>query len=390
MNKIKASKILKSKINFNFLKLFCMKKKRLVTGLTPTGHLTIGNYFGVLKPLKKYLTEDYELFIFIANLHGLSIPTNINPKILRQNIIELMLVINGIGISNNVNNCFFYLQSDHNLNPYLGFLSQFFVNIGDLERMTQYKDKKNKFKNTNKTSFIPVGLLTYPTLMAADIYLYDANIVPVGDDQKQHIELTKKLAQKINNYIGTEVLTIPTFHTPKKGSRIMSLTNPEKKMSKSDININSSIYLLDDDETIKNKIMKSKTDSFSKIKDNYEKEQLGISNLLTIYSLTQSENFNLKKYIQKVNSNSVPYKKLKIDVANSLIQELKSLRASISDQIKLNNLTISSFQAFLDKNKNWYPDFYKDKNWLFKKNLIEKEGSKLMNKLLKSLGLQIK
>ena len=245
--------------------------ERILTGIKPTGQLTLGNYIGVLKNLKKE-TERGECFYFIADLHALTLP--IEPEVLRQNSIDLACFYLAAGIDTKKANLF--LQSSVSAHAELNAIMQNYLYMGELSRMTQFKDKSSKMKE----SAIGLGLFAYPVLMASDIILYDANIVPVGEDQVQHVELTRDLVNRFNNRYG-EVLTLPKYEMRKVGARIMSLSDPSKKMSKSDPK--GDIFLKDDLTTIRKKIMSAVTDSGSEIKYDVENKP-GISNLLTIYA----------------------------------------------------------------------------------------------------------
>jgi tryptophanyl-tRNA synthetase len=244
---------------------------RILTGIKPTGQLTLGNYIGVLKHLKEE-TERGECFYFIADLHALTLP--IEPEVLRQNSIDLACFYLAAGIDTSKANLF--LQSSVSAHAELNAIMQNYLYMGELSRMTQFKDKSSKMKE----SAIGLGLFAYPVLMACDIVLYDANIVPVGEDQVQHVELTRDLVNRFNNRYG-EVLTLPKYEMRKVGARIMSLSDPTKKMSKSDPK--GDIFLKDDLAVIRKKIMSAVTDSGSEVKYDVENKP-GISNLLTIYA----------------------------------------------------------------------------------------------------------
>lgn len=251
-------------------------KKKLVSGITATGSLTLGNYIGAIKNFVK-LQDEYDMFIFVADLHALTI--DIEPKQLRENKRNIMAMYLACGLDENKVTLFH--QSDVPAHGQMNWLMENMTTIGELERMTQFKDKSEKNRESNGTVKIKTGLLTYPALMAGDILLYDANIVPVGIDQKQHLELARNIAERFNNKYGN-TLTIPEVYIAKVGSKIMSLQDPTKKMSKSDSNTKSFISLFDKPEDAYNKIKKSVTDSEGKIYISNEKP--GILNLLTIYA----------------------------------------------------------------------------------------------------------
>ena len=244
---------------------------RILTGIKPTGQLTLGNYIGVLKHLPQAIDRG-ESFIFIADLHALTLP--IDPEVLRQNSIDLACFYLAAGLD--PNKATLFLQSSVSAHAELNAIFQNYLYMGELSRMTQFKDKASKMKE----SAIGLGLFAYPVLMAADIVLYDATIVPVGEDQVQHVEITRDLVNRFNNRYG-DVLQMPKAEIRKVGARIMSLSDPTKKMSKSDPK--GDIFLKDDLKTIRKKIMSAVTDSGSEIKYDVENKP-GISNLLTIYA----------------------------------------------------------------------------------------------------------
>ena len=245
--------------------------ERILTGIKPTGQLTLGNYIGVLKNLPKAIDRG-ESFIFIADLHALTLP--IDPEVLRHNSIDLACFYLAAGLD--PNKATLFLQSSVSAHAELNAIFQNYLYMGELSRMTQFKDKASKMKE----SAIGLGLFAYPVLMAADIVLYDATIVPVGEDQVQHVEITRDLVNRFNNRYGN-VLQMPKAEMRKVGARIMSLSDPTKKMSKSDPK--GDIFLKDDLKTIRKKIMSAVTDSGSEIKYDVENKP-GISNLLTIYA----------------------------------------------------------------------------------------------------------
>ena len=245
--------------------------ERILTGIKPTGQLTLGNYIAVLKNLKQQMDRG-ECFIFIADLHALTLP--IEPEVLKQNSIDLAAFYLAAGLDPDRSALF--LQSSVSAHAELNAILQNYLYMGELSRMTQFKDKSSKMKE----SAIGLGLFAYPVLMASDIVLYDATIVPVGEDQVQHVELTRDLVNRFNNRYG-DVLTMPKAELRKVGKRIMSLSDPLVKMSKSDPK--GDIFLKDEPAVIRKKIMSAVTDSGSEVKFDVENKP-GISNLLTIYS----------------------------------------------------------------------------------------------------------
>ena len=244
--------------------------ERILTGIKPTGQLTLGNYIAVLKNLKN-MNDRGECFIFIADLHALTLP--IEPEVLRQNSIDLAAFYLAAGLDPKKNALF--LQSSVSAHAELNVIMQNYLYMGELSRMTQFKDKSAKLKE----NAIGLGLFAYPVLMACDIVLYDATTIPVGEDQVQHIELTRDLVNRINNRYG-EILTMPKAELRKVGKRIMSLSDPTVKMSKSDPK--GDIFLKDEPAVIRKKIMSAVTDLGCEVKYD-EENKPGISNLIQIY-----------------------------------------------------------------------------------------------------------
>ncbi|HHT66981.1 MAG TPA: tryptophan--tRNA ligase [Erysipelotrichaceae bacterium] len=244
--------------------------ERILTGIKPTGQLTLGNYIAVLKNLRKMMDRG-ECFIFIADLHALTLP--IEPETLRQNSIDLAAFYLAAGLDPERSALF--LQSSISAHAELNAIMQNYLYMGELSRMTQFKDKSSRMKE----NAIGLGLFSYPVLMACDIVLYDANTVPVGEDQVQHIELTRDLVNRFNNRYG-KILTVPKASVTKVGKRIMSLSNPLTKMSKSDPK--GDIFLKDEPMVIRKKIMSAVTDTGSEVKFDAVNKP-GISNLLSIY-----------------------------------------------------------------------------------------------------------
>lgn len=304
------------------------RKKVLLSGITATGKLTIANYIGAIKNMVN-LQEKYDSYIFIADLHALTLP--IEPEQLNKNKNDLFALYLACGINPDKSTLFF--QSDVLEHGMMEWLITVNTTIGELSRMTQFKDKSTKIKSPNGMDTIPTGLLMYPTLMVGDILLYNADLIPVGIDQKQHVELTRNIVQRLNNKYKTS-FNEPNPYIPNVGAKIMSLVEPTKKMSKSDKNDKASIYLLDDPEVAYKKIMKAVTDSENKIYISNEKP--GILNLLTIYSalndLTLEESENKFK-----NKN---YGELKISVAESVKSLLMNIQSKYKDMLlRINELS---------------------------------------------------
>lgn len=296
-------------------------KKRLVSGITATGTLTIGNYIGAIKNFVK-LQDKYELFIFVADLHALTI--DIKPDKLRKNKKDIMALYVAAGLDPKKTTLFY--QSDIKAHGQMNWIMENQTSIGELSRMTQFKDK-SKVKQENGTEMVRTGLLTYPTLMAGDILLYNPEIVPIGKDQKQHIELTRTIAKRFNNKYG-ETFEIPKEYFGKVGSKIMSLTEPLKKMSKSSDKIKSYISLLDNPEVAYKKIQKAVTDSEGKVYISENKP--GVVNLLTIYSsLKNIELVDAEKYFKDFN-----YKEFKHEVGVTVKEFLLDLQLKYDKAIK--------------------------------------------------------
>ena len=246
-------------------------KKVLFSGMQATGNLTLGNYLGALKNWVT-LSDEYECFYSVVDMHSITVRQD--PATLRKRARALLILYIAAGLDPE-KNCIYY-QSHVSGHAELAWILNCFTYMGELNRMTQFKDKAARHADN-----INAGLFTYPVLMAADILLYQADVVPVGVDQKQHLEITRDIAERFNNLYGP-VFTIPEPYIGKVGAKIMSLQDPEKKMSKSDENPNASIYLMDDPDTIMRKCKRAVTDSESAVL--YRDEQPGVKNLINIYS----------------------------------------------------------------------------------------------------------
>jgi len=247
-------------------------KKRIFSGAQPTGELHIGNYLGALKNWVA-LQDEYDCLYCIVNLHAITLPQD--PRVLRQKTLDLARIYLAAGVDPERSDIF--IQSDVPEHAELAWTLSCIARMGELERMTQFKDKGKG--NTERAG---VGLFTYPILMASDILLYQTDLVPVGQDQKQHLELTRDLAERFNRDFG-ETFKVPEPFIPPVGANILSIQDPSKKMSKSDENPNGSIFLLDDADTIAKKIKRAVTDSGTEI--NFDETRPAIRNLLTIYQL---------------------------------------------------------------------------------------------------------
>ncbi|RJS61714.1 tryptophan--tRNA ligase [Bacillus sp. PK3_68] len=246
--------------------------KTIFSGIQPSGTITLGNYIGALKQFTE-LQDDYNCYFCIVDQHAITVPQD--RLKLRQNIRSLAALYIAVGID--PKKATLFIQSEVPAHAQAGWMLQCVAYIGELERMTQFKDK-----SAGKEA-VSAGLLTYPPLMAADILLYGADLVPVGEDQKQHLELTRDLAERFNRKYN-DIFTIPEVRIPKSGARVMSLQDPAKKMSKSDPNAKAFISLLDDPKQIEKKIKSAVTDSDGIVKFDKESKP-GLSNLLSIYSV---------------------------------------------------------------------------------------------------------
>ena len=246
-------------------------KKVLFSGMQATGNLTLGNYLGALKNWVT-LSDEYECFYSVVDMHSITVRQD--PATLRKRARALLTLYIAAGLDPK-KNCIYY-QSHVSAHAELAWILNCFTYMGELNRMTQFKDKSAKHADN-----INAGLFTYPVLMAADILLYQADVVPVGVDQMQHLEITRDIAERFNNIYG-DVFTVPEAYIGKVGAKIMSLQEPSKKMSKSDENPNASIYLMDDPDTIMRKCKRAVTDS--EAQGLYRDAQPGIKNLIDIYS----------------------------------------------------------------------------------------------------------
>ncbi len=323
--------------------------KRILTGLKPSGELTLGSYVGAIKQIIE-MQDKYDSFLFVPDLHAITVPQD--SKMLKERIIKNVALYLACGVDYNKNTI--YIQSENLYHTNLSWILECNTYFGEASRMTQYKDKASKNEN------ISVGLFTYPILMAADILIYDANYVPVGIDQKQHVELARDIARRFNNKYG-DVFVVPEPIIPKSGEKIMDLQNPTKKMSKSDETYKGVILLLDDEKTIRKKIMSAVTDSENKIY--YDKENKpGISNLIVIYATLS--NLSIEDVENKFKNNN--YGEFKKSVADLVVETLMTIQEKY---YKILNSDI--INKILDEGK------YK----------TEKIARKKYNEVLKCVGL---
>ena len=299
-------------------------KKVLFSGMQATGTLTLGNYLGALKNWLT-LSKEYECFYGVVDLHSITVRQD--PAELRKRARNLLILYIAAGLDPK-ENCI-YFQSHVSGHAELSWILNCFTYMGELNRMTQFKDKAQKHADN-----INAGLFTYPVLMAADILLYQSDVVPVGIDQMQHLELTRDIAQRFNNIYG-DVFTVPEAYLGKQGAKIMSLQDPSKKMSKSDENPNASIYLLDDEDTIMRKCKRAVTDSEALIC--YSDDQPGIKNLLDIYcTCTDTATDDALKTFE-----GKGYGELKAAVGEAVVSVLKPLQQRFNE--------LSKDKAYIDE-----------------------------------------
>ena len=321
--------------------------EKILTGLQPTGVITLGNYIGAIKQMIKY-QDMYESYIFIADMHSITIPQD--PIELSKNIKSLLALYLACGIDSKKNKIF--LQSENEYHANISWLLECNTYYGELSRMTQFKDKSKK--NANFTS----GLLTYPVLMAADILAYDVDYVAVGVDQRQHVELARDIAERFNKKFGN-TFKMPNPLMTKEGTKIMDLVDPTKKMSKSSENQKGVIRLLDDPEIIRKKIMGATTDSEMKICFDVENKP-GISNLINIYASLTGKTIKEVEEIFK----DKKYGELKSSVADVVIQELSVIQKRYYEIINSGELN-----KILDDGINFTRNISKNKFELMKNKM---------------------
>ncbi len=287
-----------------------MDKKTVFSGIQASGSLHLGNYLGAIRNWAT-MQYDYNNYFCVVDLHTVTVPQD--PASLRVNIKEVAGLLFAAGIDEE--NSVVFIQSDVKAHSELAWLLNCITPMGWLHRMTQFKEKSEKQKEE-----VSVGLFDYPVLQAADILLYDTHLVPVGEDQKQHVELCRDIAQRFNYRYGDDVFVLPEAHIPPVGGRVMGLSNPEKKMSKSEEKKEDSIFLLDTPDQILNKVKKATTDSLRDI--SFDEERPGICNLLTIYQLLTAKN---REEIEDHFAGK-SYKDLKEQVAEVVIESLRPLQ----------------------------------------------------------------
>lgn len=291
-----------------------MSKRVVFSGIKPSGDLTIGNYFGAIRNWAQDLGDGTNIFC-VVDMHAITVPQE--PEILNNRTLDIASLYIASGLD--PDKCIFFVQSHNPDHANLCWILNNFVSFGQMKRMTQFKEK------SEKSDFVSAGLFDYPVLMAADILLYDTTEVPVGDDQKQHVELTRDIAVSFNSKMG-ETFTVPKPIIPKTGARIKSLQDPTKKMSKSDENSNATVFMLDNEEQIRKKIGSAVTDSDNSVK--YDpKQKPGVSNLIEILSLSTDRSIS---EIENEHKDS-GYKEFKDAVAQAVVGVLKPIQKKYKD-----------------------------------------------------------
>lgn len=290
------------------------QKKVIFSGIQPSGELTLGNYLGALKNWVK-LQDQYDCYYCIVDMHAITVKQE--PKDLRRRTLEVLSIYIAAGIDPEKNTLF--IQSHVPAHAEAAWLLNCNTYMGELSRMTQFKDKSQRYGNN-----ISAGLFNYPVLMVADILLYQADLVPVGVDQKQHLELTRDVAERFNNTY-SETFKIPEPYIPEAGAKIMDLQEPTKKMSKSSDNPNSYILIMDPPEVIRKKVSRAVTDSLGVVK--YSDEQPGVKNLMTILSVIKG------KTIEEIEKEyeGQGYAQFKKDVGEAIVEELEPIQKKVKD-----------------------------------------------------------
>lgn len=285
------------------------EKKIILSGIQPTGTFTLGNYIGAIKNWEK-LQDEYNCAYFIADLHSLTVRQD--PAALRRQSIDAFALLLACGID--PEKSLIFIQSHVPAHSELSWILSCYTQFGELSRMTQFKDKSAKHADN-----VNAGLFTYPALMAADILLYQADLVPVGVDQKQHLEFTRDIATRFNNVYGN-TFKLPEAYIPKAGAKVMSLQEPTKKMSKSDENTNAFISILDEPNVIINKFKRAVTDSDKEVC--YREGKDGINNLMTIYSVVTGR--TMEQIEQEFEGRG--YGDFKLAVGEAVAEELRPIR----------------------------------------------------------------
>ncbi|HAQ40076.1 MAG TPA: tryptophan--tRNA ligase [Clostridiales bacterium] len=325
-------------------------KKVIFSGMQPSGSLTLGNYLGALKNWVK-LQSEYDCYYCVVDMHAITVPKE--PKDLRKNTLEVLA--NYIAAGLDPKQVTLFIQSHVSAHAELGWVLNCLTYFGELGRMTQFKDKTKRLESSS----IPAGLFTYPVLMAADILLYQADLVPVGEDQRQHLEITRDIAQRFNNRY-SETFKVPEAFISKDGAKIMSLQDPSSKMSKSDSHENAFIILMDDLDTIRRKLKRAVTDSEGVVR--FNDDQPGVKNLINIYSKITDKTTDeiVASYEGK------GYAQFKDDLAEVIIGEVRPIQERID---------------YLLKNKDYLQEIYS-----YGAEKAEAAARKTLRKVYKKVG----
>lgn len=308
------------------------KKKVIFSGIQPSGNLTLGNYIGAIKNWVK-LQNEYDCYYCVVDLHAITVKQE--PKDLRRRTLEVLAIYIASGIDPERNTMF--IQSHVTAHSEAAWLLNCSTYIGELNRMTQFKDKSKRYGDS-----ISAGLLNYPVLMAADILLYQTDLVPVGGDQKQHLEITRDIANRFNNTY-SPTFVIPEPYISNSGARIMDLQDPSKKMSKSSDNPNSYILIMDPPDVIRKKINRAVTDSLGTVK--YSDDQPGVKNLMSIFSVLTGLSFDdiEKKYMGQ------GYAEFKKDVAEAIIEEFEPIQKKVKELMEDKSYLEGIYKAGAEK-----------------------------------------
>ena len=310
-------------------------KKVILSGMQPSGNLMIGHLTGALNQWKA-MQEEYSCFFMVADLHTLTVRQE--PKILREKTLDTVAMYIACGINPELSTLF--VQSHNPYHSQLQWILNCFTGFGECSKMTQFKDKSQSHSDN-----INVGLFAYPVLQAADILLYQADLVPVGEDQKQHLELTRNIAQRFNHYY-SDTFKLPEPFIPKVGAKIMALQEPTKKMSKSDANEKNTIFLTDTNEQIINKIKRSVTDSGTDIRISDDKQ--GITNLITLYSIAAEKT---PKEVEVMFANNT-YSELKKAVGEKIVEYISPIRNIFFDLKKNKDYLMQLIMSGAEKSSN--------------------------------------
>lgn len=323
------------------------EKKIILSGIQATGTLHLGNYLGAINNWIK-MQDEYDCYYMIADLHSLTIRNN--PEELRNNTLSIIALYIAAGLDPNKNKIF--IQSHVPAHPALSWVLNCYTYMGELSRMTQFKDKSSKHADN-----INAGLFTYPVLMAADILAYNADLVPVGDDQRQHLEITRNIAERFNSIYG-DTFKIPEAYIPKIGARIMGLQNPTKKMSKSAPDINDKILLTDEPDVIRKKVKKAVTDSEGIVRYDVENKP-GISNLMSIYGILKEKSMqDIEQEFQGQN-----YGTFKSAVAEAIVDRLAPIqekhKALLANPAEIQKIYEAGDKKAIEKTNQLLQEVYK-------------------------------